>query len=64
MTATKTPAAEPAYTLQQAADLKQVSTQFVRKAIRAGALPAKIVGKGYRIDASDLQNWWKGLPDA
>lgn len=56
--------AEAAYTLAEAAGLKRVSQDYIRRAIRAGALRAKLIGKGYRINASDLEAWWEALPDA
>jgi excisionase family DNA binding protein len=59
-----TSTAEAAYTLSEAAGLKRVSQDYVRRAIRAGALRAKLIGKGYRIAASDLEAWWESLPDA
>lgn len=62
MTTTQT--AEEAYTLAEAAGIKRVSQDFVRRAIRAGGLRAKLIGKGYRINASDLEAWWEALPDA
>jgi excisionase family DNA binding protein len=59
--------AERAYTLAEAAELKSVSIGFLRKAIKAtsgATLPAKVVGKSYRIAASDLEAFWAGLEDA
>lgn len=58
--------AEPAYTIPEVAALKSVSPDFVRRAIRAttGGLRAKKVGKGYRIGASAVEEWWEGLEDA
>jgi excisionase family DNA binding protein len=60
-------AAERAYTIPEAAELKGVSANFIRKAIRAtegNTLAAKKVGKGYRIAASALEAWFAGLEDA
>lgn len=59
--------AEKAYTIIQAAELKQVSPDFIRAAIRAtkgNTLSAKKVGRGYRIKASALEAWFEGLADA
>jgi excisionase family DNA binding protein len=59
--------AEKAYTIADAAALKSVSPDFIRKAIRATAAPtlrAKKVGKGYRISASALESWWNELEEA
>lgn len=59
--------AEKAYTIVQVADLKNVSPDFVRAAIKAtsgNTLAAKKVGRGYRISASAVESWWAGLVDA
>ena len=59
--------AERAYTIAEAAELKSVSPDFIRAAIKATAgntLPAKKVGRGYRISASALEAWWAGMDDA
>lgn len=59
--------AEAAYTIPQAAKLKQVSVNYIRAAIRrtdAHGLAAKKVGRGYRISASALEAWFENLPDA
>lgn len=59
--------AERAYTAAQVADLKGVSKEYVYRAIRAtegNRLPAKRVGKGYRITATDVESWWEGQEDA
>lgn len=59
--------AEEAYTIDEAAALKRVSPGFIRKAIRrteGNVLRAKRVGKGYRIPASALEEWFEELPDA
>jgi excisionase family DNA binding protein len=58
--------AEKAYTIAQVAEMKNVSQGYVRKAINATkgpSLAAKKVGKGYRISASALEEWWASLPD-
>lgn len=59
--------AERAYTIPQAAELKEVSPDYIRSAIRAtsgNVLAAKKVGRSYRISASALEAWWNGLADA
>lgn len=59
--------AETAYTITQAAELKNVSPGYIRAAIRATAGPvlrAKRVGKGYRITATALEEWFDSLEDA
>lgn len=64
---TKPSEAEKAYTIAQAAELKNVSPDFIRAAIKAtrgNTLPAKKVGRGYRIKASSLEAWFDGLEDA
>lgn len=63
-TATKQRPVEQRHTPEQAAALMQVSKDFILTAIRAGALPAKKVGKGYRIKGSDLDSWYETLEDA
>jgi excisionase family DNA binding protein len=58
---------EESYTVAQVAAMKNVSQGFVRQAIHAtegAVLRAKKLGKGYRIDASAVDAWWKDLPDA
>jgi hypothetical protein len=63
--------AEEAYTINQAAAIKGVSPNHIRRAIRAtegNTLAAKNVSSGarptYRISASALEAWWEGLSDA
>lgn len=65
-TATGQPEAEKAYKITELAELKSVSTDFVRRAIRAKQPPflrAKKVGNEYRISASAAEAWWDSLPD-
>lgn len=54
--------AEKVYSLADAAEVKSVSVDTLRRAIHstepAKNLPAKKVGKGYGIKASDLDAWW------
>lgn len=59
--------AERAYSLAEAADLKSVSQDTLRRAIRAtegNVLRAKKIGRGYRISASALEDWFEGLDEA
>ncbi len=59
--------AEEAYTVVEAAALKRVSPDLIKRAIRAtegNVLKAKVLGKGYRISASALEEWWAGVEDA
>jgi len=69
MTAPKV--AERAYTVAQAAELKAVSPEFVKKCIKRTDdrhLPAKNIGSparpAYRINASDLDAWFDRFGDA
>lgn len=58
--------AEQAYTIPEAAAIKGVSPDTIRRAIRATETPcikAKKVGTSYRIAASALEEWWDSLPD-
>lgn len=58
--------AERAYTLAEAAELKSVSINYLRAAIKrtdGHGLAAKRVGKEYRITASALEAFWDALPD-
>lgn len=59
--------AEEAYTIVEAAKIKRVSPDLIRRAIKAtegATLRAKRIGKGYRISASALEDWWNQLDDA
>ena len=59
--------AEPAYAIPEAAAIKSVSPDYARKAIHRPEPPflrAKKVGRGYRIGASALDEWWSQLGDA
>jgi len=67
MTVPRVKEAERAYSITEAADLKGVSPDTIRRAIRATSgqvLAAKRVGRGYRIAASALEAWWASLDDA
>jgi excisionase family DNA binding protein len=63
MTTPRIREAERAYNITEAAELKGVSPDTIRRAIRSGTLAAKHVGRGYRIAASSLEAWWDALPD-
>jgi len=59
--------AERAYSVTEAAELKSVSPDLIKRAIRAtsgNTLRAKKLGRGYRITASALEDWFNGLEDA
>jgi excisionase family DNA binding protein len=63
--------AEKAYTLQEAAELKSVSVDTLRRAIRSKGgkdapfpLRAKKIGGKFRIPATALEEWFDGLEDA
>lgn len=60
--------AEKVYDLKSAAERKSVSVDTLRRAIKSTDaqknLPAKRVGKGYGIRASDLDAWWDRQGDA
>ena len=71
MTTRREVEAEVAYTIAEAAALKSVSQDTIRRAIRAtegNTLAAKNVSSGkrptYRISASALEAWFDGLDDA
>lgn len=50
--------AEKAYTFIEAAAIKSVSVDTIRRAYRSGALRAKRIGKGYRVRAGELDRWF------
>lgn len=59
--------AEAAYTIAEAAEIKRVSPDLIRRAIKSTETPflrAKKVGRGYRIPASALEDWFNSLADA
>jgi excisionase family DNA binding protein len=53
-----------AFSLANAAAAVDCSTQHLVREIHAGRLPAKKVGREYRIDAAALHRWFEQLPDA
>ena len=48
-------------TLQEAAELLQVSKRTVERLIRCNELPALKVGRQWRIRSSQLAKWIEGL---
>jgi excisionase family DNA binding protein len=48
-------------TLADASALSSLSTDYLRKAIRAGKLKGKIIGKGFKIKRSDLDAYVRKL---
>lgn len=59
--------AEVAYTISEAAAIKRVSPDVIRRAIKATEGPhikAKMIGRGYRIPAGELDRWFASLDDA
>lgn len=59
--------AEKAYTIAEAAELKSVSPDLLKRAIKAtegNTLRAVKVGRGYRVLASELDRWFNDLPAA
>ncbi len=44
-------------TAEEAASSLRVDVRTVREAIRTGGLPARMVGRGWRIDESALRAW-------
>lgn len=60
-------AAQRAFSIKEAAELKGISQDTVRRAIHATEPPflkAKKVGAHIRIGEHDLEDWWSQLPDA
>lgn len=53
-----------AYDIEAAAALYSVSPTYIRRAIKAGDLPAKRVGRKFSIAAVALESWFDGLQDA
>jgi excisionase family DNA binding protein len=51
------PAERPFLTVQEVSELLRVSVYTVRRWIKAGALPAYKVGRGWRIKNHDLNQW-------
>lgn len=60
--------AERVYTTTEAAEIKRVSPDTIKRAIKSTDpdkhLVAKRLTSGYRIKASDLDDWWDRLEDA
>lgn len=53
-----------AYDIAAAAAEYSVSPDTIRRAIKAGELPAKRVGRKYSIRSEALEGWFDGLADA
>lgn len=53
-----------AYDIPAAATAYSVSPDTIRRAIKAGDLPAKRVGRKYSIRSEALDAWFDGLADA
>lgn len=53
-----------AVTRQEAADLVSVSFDTIKKAVNAGHLPAKKIGRRYLVKVTDLHRWFDALADA
>ena len=49
---------------QEAAELVKLDVRTISEAIHSGALPAKKVGRHYRIAVDHLRAWFAELPDA
>lgn len=48
----------PLLTVRQVAELLSVSSEVVSGLIRDGYLPARMIGKRYRIDAADFDTYY------
>lgn len=53
-----------AVTRDQAAAMYGISLNTIRRAIHAGSLRARMVGRSYRLDVDDLAAWFAALPEA
>jgi excisionase family DNA binding protein len=53
-----------ALSLREAAAAVDCSEKHLTRAIHAGDLPAKKVGREYRVGVVHLQAWFDALPDA
>ncbi len=51
------------YTTEEAAQMLRISTRTILRAIEAGQIKAKRVGRGYRITKDALAAYWQGAPD-
>ena len=47
-------------TMQQAADLLQVSVRTVQRMVKSGDLPGRQVGRQWRFDRDQLKRWVQG----
>lgn len=55
---TKTRTADTFLTVDQIAESWQLGTQFVRREIASGALPAVRFGRAVRVRLADVQEYW------
>lgn len=53
-----------AYDLRSAAAAVDLSETYLRRAINAGHLRAKLIDRKYRIGHAALRDWFDSLPDA
>lgn len=53
-----------AYSVDNAAEMYDVSRDTIMRAIKSGKLPAKRIGSIYSIAAAALAKWHDGLEDA
>ncbi len=51
------------YTTEEAAQVLRISTRTILRAIKAGQIKAKRVGRGYRIPKDALEAYWQGAPE-
>lgn len=52
----------PALKIAEAAELANVSTKTIRRAITAGELRAYAVGRAHRIERDDFEAWFRANP--
>lgn len=50
-------------TARQCAKHSSLSVTTIRKVIRAGGLPAKVIGRAVRVRREDLEAWENSLPN-
>ncbi len=51
-----------AVSLRTAADMLDIHEDTLRKAIKAGDLPARKVGSRVRVEVTDLTDWYRKQP--
>ena len=52
----------PTLTATEVAELLHVDRDTLYKALRAGQIPARRIGRVWRIDRETLRAWWEGTP--